>query len=100
VASNYVRRFAAEGSDPDPAGVHEDNRVRPSPLSTTKGRREGPRSGRAVAEHSSGLDDAQRGGVAIMMAMRPARNWIWALGVLVLWVSILFAFLLISISRP
>jgi hypothetical protein len=35
-----------------------------------------------------------------MIAMRPAHNWIWALGVLVVWVAIFFAFLLISISRP
>jgi hypothetical protein len=53
-----------------------------------------------VSEHSPGLDDAQRCRDAIMIAMRPTHNWIWALGVLVVWVAIFFAFLLISISRP
>jgi hypothetical protein len=50
--------------------------------------------------YSPSLDDAQRCEVAIMIAMRPTHNWIWALGVLVVWAAILFAFLLISISRP
>jgi len=35
-----------------------------------------------------------------MIAMRSTHNWIWALGVLVVWVAIFLAFLLISISRP
>ena len=35
-----------------------------------------------------------------MIPMRPTHNWIWALGVLAVWVAIFFAFLLISISRP
>jgi hypothetical protein len=34
------------------------------------------------------------------IAMRPTHNWIWALGVLVVWVAVFLAFLLISISRP
>lgn len=35
-----------------------------------------------------------------MITMRPTRDWIWALGTLIVWVFIFFAFLLISISRP
>ena len=27
-------------------------------------------------------------------------NWMWALGALVIWVAIFFAFLLIAIARP
>lgn len=27
-------------------------------------------------------------------------NWIWAVGILVIWAGILFAFLLIAIARP
>jgi hypothetical protein len=27
-------------------------------------------------------------------------NWIWALGVLAIWVAMFFAFLLIAIARP
>lgn len=46
------------------------------------------------------LDDAQPCGVAIMIAMRPTHNWIWALGVLLVWVAIFLAFLLIAIARP
>jgi hypothetical protein len=37
--------------------------------------------------------------VAMMVAMRPTRNWVWALGTLVVWAAILFAFLLIAIPR-
>jgi hypothetical protein len=29
-----------------------------------------------------------------------SRNWVWALGALVVWVGIFFAFLLIAIARP
>jgi SAM-dependent methyltransferase len=38
-------------------------------------------------------------GIAMMVAMRPVRNWAWALGTLVIWVAIFFAFLLIAIPR-
>jgi hypothetical protein len=31
--------------------------------------------------------------------MRSA-NWVWAVGVLLIWVGIFFAFLLIAIARP
>jgi hypothetical protein len=37
---------------------------------------------------------------AIVVLMQPTRNWIWALGTLVVWVAIFFAFLLIAIARP
>jgi hypothetical protein len=29
-----------------------------------------------------------------------SKNWVWALGTLVVWVAIFFAFLLIAIARP
>jgi hypothetical protein len=35
----------------------------------------------------------------MMLAMRPTHNWIWALGTLVIWLAIFFAFLLIAISK-
>jgi hypothetical protein len=29
-----------------------------------------------------------------------SKNWVWGLGVLVVWVAMFFAFLLIAIARP
>jgi hypothetical protein len=36
---------------------------------------------------------------AIVTAMRPAQNWIWALLVLLVWAAIFFVFLLTAIPR-
>jgi SAM-dependent methyltransferase len=36
---------------------------------------------------------------AMMVRMRPTRNWAWALGGLVVWAAMFFAFLLIAIPR-
>jgi hypothetical protein len=36
---------------------------------------------------------------AMMVVMRPTRNWPWAVGGLVVWAAIFFAFLLIAIAR-
>ena len=42
----------------------------------------------------------RRKGEGVSRYLVRSTNWMWALGVLVVWAGIFFAFLLIAIARP